>query len=84
MLMDPDPSQQHAGPQHEVLQQQQKVTRPKATFERLKICFYFKAVLIWASSCHGYIDVFQVAVVNAARLNTHQRALETLIKMLIT
>ena len=70
------------GAQHTVLRLQQKVTRPKAKFKRL--IFYFKAVLIWASSCHGYIDVFQVVVVNAARLNTHQRALETLIKMLIT
>ena len=33
MLMDPDPSQQHAGFQHAVWQLPQKVTRPKARFK---------------------------------------------------
>ena len=31
--MDPHPSQNNAGPQHAVLQQQQEVTRPKARFK---------------------------------------------------
>ena len=33
MIMDPYPSQQHAGLQHEVLQLQHKVTRPKARYK---------------------------------------------------
>ena len=33
MLTDLHPSQQHAGPQHAVLQPQQVVTRPKAMYK---------------------------------------------------
>ena len=33
MLMDPIPSQQHAGPQYKVLQPQQEVAMSKARFE---------------------------------------------------